>query len=159
MEQSQGMITIAHSLGTIEVPGDAVMRFVTPMWGFEQHNEFALLPAARQGLWWFIATGETPTTFVLADPFVSAGNYAIDLTDAERDELALADENDALALVLLAMPAAPGEPVRGNFRAPLIFNVTQRKVKQIVNRDDRHQLDQVVDLSRYPANEAGVQLG
>lgn len=159
MEQSQGTVTIAHLTGTIEVPAEAVMRFTSPMWGFGDHTEFVLLPAARQGLWWFISTAEMPTTFVLADPFVASEEYSIDLTDTEREELAIEQESDALALVLLAMPAASGEPVTGNFRAPLVFNTSERKVKQVVNRDDRHQLNQAIDLSRYPAQEAGVTFG
>lgn len=159
MEQSQGTITITHTFGTIEVPVEAVMRFTTPMWGFESYPEFALLPAGRQGLWWFIATGDMPTTFVLADPFMATSDYSIDLNDAEREELGLQQESDALALVLLAIPAAAGEAVTGNFRAPLVFNVSERRVKQVVNRDDRFQLAELVDLGRYPAQEGGLQVG
>jgi flagellar assembly factor FliW len=159
MEQSQGTVTIAHSFGLIEVPGEAVMRFTTPMWGFESHTEFALLPAGRQGLWWFISTGETPTTFVLADPFVATSDYAIDLNEAERDELGFQQDSDALALVLLAMPGAAGQPVTGNFRAPLVFNVSERRVKQVVNRDDRLGLAEQVDLGRYPAQDGAISFG
>jgi flagellar assembly factor FliW len=158
MEQSQRPVTITHTFGTIEAPRESVMRFVTPMWGFEDQLEFALLPAAREGLWWFISTGETPTTFVLADPFVAVEGYGIDLADAERDELSLHEESDALALLLLSMPSAPGEPVTGNFRAPLVFNVAERVVKQVVNRDEQYPLTQVVDLARYPAQSDGLQL-
>lgn len=159
MEQSTGTVTIAHTFGTIEVPVESVMRFTTPMWGFESYTEFALLPAGRQGLWWFIATGDTPTTFVLADPFVATADYCIDLNEAEREELGLTRESDALALVLLAMPAMAGEAVTGNFRAPLVFNLAERRVKQVVNRDDRFQLAEVVDLGRYPAQDDGLQVG
>ena len=148
MQESRGTITIEHPLGVIEVPRDAVMHFTTPMLGF-RHSEYALLPAARKGLWWLIGTGEMPTTFVLADPFVAIADYAVDLNDSEREELALRDEQDALALVLLVMPATPGDHVTGNFRAPLVFNLAERKVKQVVNRDERHGLSERVDLSLY----------
>ena len=152
MEQSSGTVTIIHGSGTLEVPQDAVMQFTTPMMGFG-HTEYALLPAARRGLWWFIATGDEPTTFVLADPFVAIADYEVDLNDAEREELALHDERDALALVLLVMPAVAGERVTGNFRAPLVFNLADRKVKQVVNRDERYGLSETVDLSRYELSD------
>lgn len=159
MDQPQGSVTIAHTFGTIEAPAEAVMHFVSPMWGFDGHTDFALLPAARQGLWWFISTGDTPTTFVLADPFMAQSDYSIDLNETERDELHLQSESDALALVMLAMPAMAGEAVTANFRAPLVFNVSDRRVKQVVNRDDRYAVAQPIDLSVYPAQENGLQIG
>jgi flagellar assembly factor FliW len=148
-EKANDVVEVSHPSGTVSVPSDALMHFTTPMWGFEQADAFALLPTDRQGLWWFISTNDAPATFVLADPFVASADYEIDLNDAERDELGLRDETDALALVMLVMPSAPGQTVTANFRAPLIFNLRENKVKQVVNRDDRHQLAQPVSLSLY----------
>lgn len=148
-EKVNDIVQVSHPSGPVNVPSDALMHFTTPMWGFEHVDAFALLPTDRQGLWWFISTNDTPTTFVLADPFVASADYEIDLNDAERDELGLRDETDALALVMLVMPSAPGQPVTANFRAPLIFNLSENKVKQVVNRDDRSQLAQQVNLSLY----------
>lgn len=159
MQQTGDFVTVSHPSGPMHVPVDAVMQFTTPMWGFEQ-TRFALLPTSRGGVWWFISIDEPVVTFVLADPFVASADYAIDLNDAERDELGLRDENDVLALVMLVMPPNPAEPVTANFRAPLIFNLREQRVKQVVNRDDRHQLAERVDLSLYgqqtPENEAGT---
>lgn len=149
MDQAVDRVQVAHPSGMVEVPVDVIMHFVAPMWGFAQ-QDFALLPASRQGIWWFIATGDTPVTFVLADPFVAAPDYGVDINDAEREALALDAEDDALALVLLVMPTRPGEAVTANFRAPLVFNLRERTVMQVVNRDDRHQLAAPVDLSAYP---------
>lgn len=155
MDQAIDYVQVAHPSGMIEVPVDVVMRFVAPMWGFTQ-QEFALLPASRRGIWWFISTGETPVTFVLADPFVTVLDYGVDVNDAEREALALEAEDDALALVLVVMPSRPGEPVTGNFRAPLVFNLRERKVMQVVNRDERYQIAATVDLSAYPLLPAGA---
>jgi flagellar assembly factor FliW len=149
MDPTVDRVQVAHPSGVVEVPADVVMRFVTPMWGFAQ-QEFVLLPASRQGIWWFISTGDHPVTFVLADPFVAAPDYGVDVNDAEREALALDAEDDALALVLLVMPTRPGEQVTGNFRAPLVFNLRERRVMQVVNRDDRYQLAAPVDLNAYP---------
>lgn len=143
-----GTITIAHPLGRIEVPTDAVMHFSTPLLGFS-HSAYALLPAARRGLWWLIATDGTPTTFVLADPFAVIADYAVDLNEREREALSLHDERDALVLVLLVMPAASNEQASGNFRAPLVFNLAARKVQQVMHRDERYGLGEPVDLALY----------
>lgn len=149
MEQAFDRVQVAHPSGLLEVPADTLVHFTTPMWGFEALRDFALLPAKREGVWWFISTGETPTTFVLADPFVAMDDYSIDLTDRERTELALQDESDALALVMLTMPPTPSQPVTGNFKAPLVFNLASRRVKQVVNRDERYRLAEPVNLGVY----------
>lgn len=149
MEQAFDRVQVAHPSGLIEVPADTLVHFTTPMWGFEALRDFALLPSKREGVWWFISTGDTPTTFVLADPFVAVDDYSIDLTDSERSELGLQDESDALALVMLAMPSAPSQSVTGNFKAPLVFNLATRRVKQVVNRDERYGLAEPVNLGVY----------
>lgn len=154
MEVAHDFVTVVHPSGEINVPAVAVMQFTTPMWGFEAHREFALLPSARQGIWWFISAGDNPATFVLADPFVAMPDYALTLSDAEREELVLQDEQDALVLVLLVMPLQPGEAVTGNFRAPLVFNLVEQKVKQVVNPDDSQVIAGPISLGLYPVRDA-----
>jgi flagellar assembly factor FliW len=146
------------AVGTIDVSGDAIMRFISPLWGFPDRTEYALLPAARQGLWWLLSVQEPHTTFVLADPFVGHPDYAIDLGDAEREALQIAQPTDALALVMVALPMTPAEPVTGNFRAPIVFNISQGVAQQVVNRDERHSLREPMNLAEYPATEHGVRL-
>jgi flagellar assembly factor FliW len=154
LEQAAGCVTVAHPSGSLDVPVDAVMDFSTPLGGFDQ-TRFALLPASRRGIWWFISLDDPVVTFVLADPFVASDDYGIDLSDAERLELGLADTTHAMALVLLVMPSAQEQEVTGNFRAPLVFNLAERKVLQIVIRDERYGVAERVDLSRYPLGETG----
>jgi flagellar assembly factor FliW len=72
------------------------------------------------------------------------------MNDSEQEALGLQDLNDALALVLLVMPSRAGDPVTGNFRAPLVFNLRERTVLQVVNRDEQYHLASPVDLSAYP---------
>lgn len=146
------------AVGTINVSGEAVMRFTEALLGFPDRTEYALLPAARQGLWWLLSVQEPHTTFLLADPFVGHPDYAIDLGDAEREALQIAQPTDALALVMVALPMTSAELVTGNFRAPIVFNISRSVAKQIVNRDERHSLQEPMNLAEYPATEYGLRL-
>ena len=148
-QKANDIVEISHPSGPVSIPRDALMHFTTPIWGFEHIDAFALLPAGRQGLWWLISVDKPPVTFILADPFVAQPDYEIDLNDAERDELGLRDENDAIALVMLVMPTTPDQPVTANFRAPLIFNLSENKVKQVVNRNDTYQVAAPVNIAKY----------
>ena len=146
------------AVGTNEVSGEAVMHFTEALWGFPERTAYALLPAARQGLWWLLSIDEPQTTFVLADPFVGHPEYAIDLGDSERDALGIVEPTDALALVMVALPMTPSEAVTGNFRAPIVFNVGKGLAQQVVNRDENYSLQEPMDLTAYSVAENGMRL-
>jgi flagellar assembly factor FliW len=130
--------------------GALIVEFCTPLWGVPHAREYALHPASRDGVWWLQSTSEPVTTFVLADPFVVDPTYVVDLGDTERSQLSVASEVDVLALVMLTLPMSGDGDITGNFRAPLVFNVRERKALQVVNRDEGHSLRQSLSLASYP---------
>jgi flagellar assembly factor FliW len=146
------------AVGTIEVHGDAVMHFTDALWGFPERTSYALLPAARQGLWWLLSIDEPQTTFLLADPFVGHPDYGIDLGESEREELQIVTHADALALVMVALPMTASEPVTANFRAPIVFNISKGLARQVVNRDEQYSLRAPMYLSAFPLAEDGLRL-
>lgn len=153
-------VTIEHAFGTITVSDEALMDFPQGgLFGFERVTRYALLPAARRGLWWLMSPTTPPVTFVLADPFVVAPSYELDLAESERERLGIEQPTDVIALVVLTLPADPGGVVTANLRAPLVVNITKRLAAQIVSRDDTHGVATPVDLSLYPPQAEGVQLG
>lgn len=159
MDQAQDTIAVVRDFGTIDVPADAVVRFTEPLWGFPDRTEYVLLPAARRGMYWLLSVGDPPATFVLADPFVVAPEYVVDLSEADKAQLQIEQDADALALVMVALPGSSAEPVTANFRAPVVFNLRARVAAQIVGRDESYALRTPVDLTTYPLADSGVSLG
>ena len=142
-------VVINHPEGPIEVPGSAVVRLIEPLYGFPDRLEYALIPAARQGLWWFISVHQPTVTFVVADPFVGKPDFVLDLGDTERQQLGITATEDVLVLVLLALPPHPEGTVTGNFRAPIVLNLPSGIGMQVLGTSDTHQLAAPVDLARY----------
>lgn len=160
MNEPQGMVSITHSFGTITVPEDAILSFPTGgLFGFEKVTQYALLPAARDGLWWLMSPTSPPTTFVLADPFVVDPGYVVDLGDREKEALQIASPDEVLVLVMLSLPPEGSGTTTGNMRAPLVINLARRLASQIVSRDDAHSMQTVVDLARYALADGTTQLG
>ena len=145
-------------LGDVVVTDDVVMTFETPLWGFGDHREFALLPAAREGLWWLQSIHSDTTTFLLADPFVLDAQYALDLGETERHSLRIEQPSDAFSLVMVTLPATESEGATANFRAPLVFNVHRKRGMQIVSRDDGHELRRSISLDVFPAQDDGLRM-
>lgn len=154
-ESMTDTVTIQHAAGTLTVPAQSVVHLSEAIWGFPDRLDYALLPGARQGLWWFMSTGAPQVSFVLADPFVVEPDYVVDLGDLEKSMLGITDPTDVMALVMLALPSIPQDTVTGNFRAPLVINLRTRRAMQIISRDDAHGMRQPVDLSKYPRDDDG----
>ena len=145
-------------LGHLEVPEEIVMSFPTPLWGFPDHREYAIVPAARAGLWWLQSVTDAGVTFLLADPFVLDTNYGVDLGETERQALRIQQPADALGLVMLTLPTGAGDGATANFRAPLVLNLRARLGMQVVSRDESHELRRPVTLDAFPAQADGVVL-
>lgn len=133
--------------------GELLITFCAPLWGFAGQTHFSLHPAPRDGIWWLQSTDENGPTFVLADPFVVDPSYVVDLGEKERAALAIAVPEDALTLVMLALPTAPGGVVTGNYRAPIVINIRTQAAMQVVSRDDSHEMQRAVNLGAYPLRD------
>jgi flagellar assembly factor FliW len=136
--------------------GELLIEFCRPLWGFADHKHFGLRPAARDGVWWLQSTDTGGPTFVLADPFVVDQAYVVDLGEKERATLAIAAPDEALTLVMLALPVGKGGVVTGNFRAPLVINIRTHTALQVVSRDDSHEMQRAVNLAKYPLCDDGT---
>jgi flagellar assembly factor FliW len=145
-------------LGELDVSAEVVMAFPTPLFGFPNHAEYALLPAAREGLWWLQSMSDEAVTFLLADPFVLDAGYGVDLGETERAALHIEQPSDAFGLVMLTLPAEATDSATANFRAPIVFNLGRRLGRQVVNREDGHDLRRAVSLEVFPAQTSGVRI-
>ncbi len=148
----------SSAIGDVDVPSSAIMHFPVPLGGFPDRHEFALLPAARTGLWWLQSTDDPDLTFILGDPFVLDVAYAIDLGITDRDMLQIEHETDAFTLVMLTLAPYAESATTGNFRAPLVFNLARGRGLQVVSRDDAHNVRRPVDVSAYPSQTHGLRI-
>lgn len=145
-------------LGDLDVADEVVMSFPTPLWGFPSHGEYALLPAAREGLWWLQSMSDGGLTFLLADPFVLDASYGVDLGETERAALHIEQPSDAFGLVMLTLPAEASDRATANFRAPIVFNLARRVGMQVVSREESHELRRAVSLEVFPPQASGLRL-
>ncbi len=145
-------------LGEIEAGPDVFMAFPAPLWGFAEHTEYALLPAARDGLWWMQSVHDAALIFLLADPFTLDATYGIDLGESERAALDIQVPSDAFGLVMITLPAEGEDGATANFRAPIVFNLAKGTGMQVVSRDDAHSLRRPVTLDVFPPQPDGLRI-
>jgi flagellar assembly factor FliW len=145
-------------LGPLSVTPASIFELGGGLRGFETLTAFALVPAVRQGLFWLQSTELPECTFLLADPFAAAADYAIDLSDTDRAQLGLTDPASALVLAVITLPAgtdAPFDRPTINLRAPVVFNTQRGVARQIVSASEEFEFRAPVTIDAYPKRDDG----
>ncbi len=136
--------------GELDLPETSIIAFREGLHGFEAHKRFALVPAAREGLYWLQSLAHRDIAFLLVDPFVASDGYEIDLGVTEREALDLNSPDDVLVLAIVTMSPTSGDLPTANLRGPIVFNVSARVGKQIVTSNDAHDIKVAVDVLALP---------
>ena len=109
------------------------LHFVRPLPGFGDLRRFVLveLPAGEGALFELRSLEEPAVRFVAAVPTAFFPDYAFDLDEGDCDQLGLADEGDALVLVLLTV-GRDAAATTANLLAPVVLNARTRQAVQVI---------------------------
>ncbi|MBC8087825.1 MAG: flagellar assembly protein FliW [Phycisphaerae bacterium] len=138
-------------LGQVQVSTSSVFQFTNGLHGFETHLAFALVPAAREGLFWLQSVTSRDVVFLLIDPFVAAPGFEVDLGVTERAMLKLDNPMDVLVLAIVTLPAGNEASPTANLRGPIVLNAQKRLASQIMSAVQAHDVRTPVDLHALPA--------
>ncbi|MEP6766783.1 MAG: flagellar assembly protein FliW [Gemmatimonadaceae bacterium] len=139
------------ALGEVPVLADSIFHFAAGIHGFESHHEFALIPAAREGLFWLQSLNGRDVVFLLIDPFMAAPGFEVDLGVTERGSLELDNPMDVLVLAIVTLPVGQTESPTANFRGPIVLNTRKRIAAQVMSAVQGHDVRTPVDLHVLPA--------
>jgi flagellar assembly factor FliW len=150
-ESSSNVAVDSLVLGQVHVPASSVFHFPNGVHGFETFTEFALVPAAREGLFWLQALASRDVVFLLIDPFVAVPGFEVDLGVTERATLQLDNPMDVLVLAIVTLPDGNEGSPTANFRGPIVLNARVRVASQIVSAVQGHEVRTPIDLHALPA--------
>lgn len=127
------MIQVKTSrFGEIEVKKDDVIELPSGLIGFPELKEFVLLDHDKDSPFkWLQSLDDGTIAFVLINPLLFKPDYEVEVTEAEVSDLTLENEEDAVISVIVTMPTNP-QQMTANLKAPLIFNLKNRRGKQII---------------------------
>ena len=109
------------------------LHFVRPLPGFGDLRRFVLvdLPAGEGALFELRSLEEPAVRFVVAVPTAFFPDYAFELDEGECAGIGLADQGDALVLVLLTV-GREAAATTANLLAPLVLNARTRQAVQVI---------------------------
>lgn len=134
------MIIETSAWGSKEITVEQIYRFEKGIPGFEDENEFALLPMEDGPFYYLQSLKQEALSFLLTDPFIFFPDYEFELGTSDKAELEIEEEIFVRCIVTLQESI---EQSSMNVLAPLVFNPVNRKAKQIVLHNAAYR-------TRYP---------
>lgn len=118
--------------GDIEVNEKDIIELPAGLIGFPELKQYILLDHDKDSPFkWLQSLDDGAIAFVLIDPRLFKPDYTVEVPEAEVSDLEIEKEDDAVISVIITMPTNP-QNMTANLKAPLVFNLTNRRGKQII---------------------------
>lgn len=123
--------------GQIDIQPDQLWNFPKGIPGFEDEKEFVLLPIEGNDIFQVLQSANTPTVaFIVTNPYTLVKDYSFDIDEPTIELLDIEKPEDVFALGILTLKQ-PFETSTINLQAPLIFQMNNKKAKQMILNDNR----------------------
>lgn len=130
------MLIQTKFLGEVEINESEILTFEQGLPGFPDNKKFILLAIdADLPLALLQSTEEVQIGFVVAFPFAFKKDYAFDLSEEDKEELKLTQEQDVLTYNVMTLKDNFSDSTM-NLLAPIIINMKEKLGKQIVLQDN-----------------------
>jgi flagellar assembly factor FliW len=111
---------------------DFIIRFPDGLIGFKQHKAFTLLEAKDGYPLKFLQSVVDPSvSFSCMDAACVKLDYEVPLAPADAEALALEAPEDAMVLVIVAVPKGDSRQTTANLAGPLVINLRTRIGRQV----------------------------
>lgn len=126
-----------RDLGRVEVAEEEILQFVSPIFGFEGLERFALLSddEAGGGLLWLQSIDKPDICFILLDPVELEMEYHPVLQQDTMEMLQLQDPKEA-GLLLIAVVPGDFKQTTVNLKSPVVINRPKRVAAQVILEAD-----------------------
>lgn len=121
----------------VEIDTAEVVRFVQPIYGFENLSEYALLSDSTIGdcFLWLQSTTHKDTCFILVDPAVLPQPYHPTFTNETLKLLGDLRQEDAVVRLVAVIPD-DFTASTVNLKCPIVINTTGRCAAQVMLEED-----------------------
>lgn len=140
--------------GELAIQQNQTWNFPKRMPGFEEENEFALLPIEDNEVFQVLQSTKTPdVAFILVNPYTIVEEYSFKVDEPTINLLDIKNETDIFVLGVLSVKE-PFETSTINLQAPLIFHATTRKAKQMILNDNTFSMRHPIGTQLTTKEEA-----
>ncbi|WP_307472386.1 flagellar assembly protein FliW [Cytobacillus purgationiresistens] len=125
--------------GEMEIAKEDIVIFASGLPGFQEDNEFVLLPFLKELPYFILQSVKTPNlAFVVVDPYPFFPDYQYQLSDANIHSLKINAPQDVATFVILTLKE-PFALSTANLQGPLVINVKEQLGKQLILQGPAYQ--------------------
>ena len=88
---------------------------------------------------WLQCLDDGNLAFVIIEPLNFMFEYDIEVSDSDQEFIGLTRGEDAILYAIVSIPANP-QNMTANLQGPLLINVVNRKGRQIISSNPKHQI-------------------
>ncbi len=122
--------------GAMRVPASAVLRMVSPVFGFPRSRRYCVLPVPEDEepspFRWLQSLDQPELAFVVINPFEFFPEYDIELPTPDQRELEIETAEECAILAIVTIPQDNPQGLTANLVAPLVVNSRTGAARQIV---------------------------
>lgn len=122
-------------LGPVEIEEGEIITFSDGLLGLEEFKKYVLLPLnADMPIAILQSTEEKEVGFVIAYPFAFKNDYTFDISEGDKEQLQIENEEDVIAYSIVTLKESFQDSTL-NLLAPIVINMKKKIGKQIVLQD------------------------
>ncbi len=119
--------------GELEVVEASCFNFVSPVLGYEDEPQFAIIEHKEgSNFKWLQSTKSPSLAFAITMPGFFGIEYVFDLPDSTQEELDIESADDIVVFNIVVIPHENPRASTVNLLAPVILNLKNQKASQVV---------------------------
>jgi len=134
------MEIMSRDFGKLEIDESDIISFKSGLPGFENLEEFVLLPLAEESPFIIMQAVESPdTAFVTVEPGNLIQNYEFEISDKTERKLKIDSISNLLILNIITLK----EDIKNStakLSAPIVINLEEKLGQQVILDDQRYQV-------------------
>jgi flagellar assembly factor FliW len=145
MSQSDNIKVKTSRFGELEVSPEQIVNLPLGMVGFPNLKRYILFPHKTGSAFFWLQSLERPDlAFVLINPLMVEANYQITLSGSDRKLLDIKDPNQIQVWAVVTIPHGAPDSMTANLKAPVVLNLENRLMAQIILESDDYPLKKVL---------------
>lgn len=129
---AERLVTVQTQIaGPREVEASSILRFVTPLLGFDQLERFITFQTQEGPLHWLQSVEDPQVAFCLLEPFAAGMDVDMEINAADAIDIGSVNEAEIEVYTVLVLEKDPAK-IRTNLRAPILVCRRTGLAKQLV---------------------------
>jgi flagellar assembly factor FliW len=134
------MEIMSRDFGKIEVDKSDIISFDSGLPGFEDLEDFVLLPLAEESPFIIMqAVEDSDIAFVTVEPGNLIQNYEFEISDKVEKNLKIESVSNLLILNIITLKDKIDNST-ANLSAPIVINLEEKLAQQVILDDQRYQV-------------------